>query len=327
MATMNPLEKKARSSFIKGMVVAGLIGILISVFLGYLLYKKNKEKEELLAAQVDVAVLAQEVTSGNQITPDMLKTVRSDKAAIPAGAITAGQIMELSTITDGEGNPLLDENGAQIAQKILAKINIPANSILTADMITTEEDRTTDDLREQEYNMIVLPTALEDGDTIDIRLRLPSGEDYIVLSKKKVKLSNLGESVSDQTIVLNVSEDDILIMDAVVVDAWQITGSLLYANIYTDPGMQNAASATYVPSQSTLNLMVNDPNIVTEAYNKLMERYSANGSANRSGINNALSAIDEDTRRGTLEGKVSESTAKQQEERRQYLDSLYGATE
>ena len=50
MATMNPLEQKARSSFIKGFVIALLIGIIISGFLGYRIYFMNKAEEERVNA-------------------------------------------------------------------------------------------------------------------------------------------------------------------------------------------------------------------------------------------------------------------------------------
>ena len=41
------------------------------------------------------------------------------------------------------------------------------------------------DVRTQEYNMITLLSQLQTGDFVDIRLRLPSGQDYIVVSKKQ----------------------------------------------------------------------------------------------------------------------------------------------
>ena len=46
MATMNPLEQKARSSFIKGFVIALLIGIIISGFLGYRIYFIKQEQKK-----------------------------------------------------------------------------------------------------------------------------------------------------------------------------------------------------------------------------------------------------------------------------------------
>lgn len=46
MATMNPLERKARSSFIKGIVIAGLIGLIgIVILVIQIMNMKAEEKE------------------------------------------------------------------------------------------------------------------------------------------------------------------------------------------------------------------------------------------------------------------------------------------
>ena len=52
--------------------------------------------------------------------------------------------------------------------------------------VKPEDIKTLDDLRKQEYNMLVLPSQLATGEYIDIRLALPTGQDYVVLGKKKV---------------------------------------------------------------------------------------------------------------------------------------------
>ena len=67
MATMNPLEQKARSSFIKGFIIALLIGIIISGFLGYRIYFMNKAEEERKKQLVDVYVLTSDVKSGESM--------------------------------------------------------------------------------------------------------------------------------------------------------------------------------------------------------------------------------------------------------------------
>ena len=316
MATMNPLEKKARSSFIKGLVVAGLIGVLIIAILGYFLYKMNADERARIAAQKDVLVLTREVKSGEEVTSDMLTSVKANAEVATAGALTRAAFSTMSEATDAAGN--------LIAIKVIAKIDIPARSILTTDMLTTEDAAVTDDLREQEYNMIVLPTSLTEGDTIDIRFKLPSGEDFIVLSKKRVKMSNLGDNYSAQTVLLNVREDEILVMSAAIVDAYQIAGSQLYANKYTEPGLQTAATATYVPSYETIQLINSDPNIVTTARNALVSRYNETYNSYRNGISSALGAVDSSTRQSQIESGVSTSTATQQSERRTYLESMYG---
>jgi len=320
MATMNPLEKKARTSFIKGMLIAALIGILVAILLGYKIYKMNADEKARIAALRPVVVLNTDVKSGDEITPDMLVSTTANAEVANSGSLTMSQY---NTSRD-----IIDENGNLVGtNKIIAKIDIPAKAILTPEMLTAEENITTNDLREVEYNMLVLPSKLENGETIDIRLRLPSGADYIVLSKKRVTLADLGGVTSDTTILLNVAEEQILTMDAAIVDAYRMKGSKLYAVKYTEPGLQSAAIPTYVPSNDTVSLIDRDPNIVTTARNELISRYNQSYNSYRPGIDNAINQTDEEERKSNVESGTSSEITKQQTERKQYIDAIYGGIE
>ena len=316
MATMNPLEKKARSSFIKGLLIAGLIGIIVIVILTVQIFKMRGEENQRIASQKNVVIIKQDIKSGEEITSDMLLTVKANSEVASTGAMTMADFSTLSTATDDAGNT------ANL--RVLAKIDISAKTVITEDMLSTEETAVSNDLRQQEYNMIVLPSTLADGDTIDIRLRLPNGADYIVLSKKKVKLADLNGAVSATTILINVTEDQILTMSAAIVDAYKISGSKLYATKYTDPGLQAVATATYIPSNDTINLIDKDPNIVTTARNALITRYNENYSTYRTGIQSTINSIDSSTQQSRVESGTSSETATQQAERKTYLDSLAG---
>lgn len=316
MATMNPLEKKARSSFIKGLLIAGLIGIIVIVILTVQIFKMRGEENQRIASQKNVVIIKQDIKSGEEITSDMLLTVKANSEVASTGAMTMADFSTLSTATDDAGNT------ANL--RVLAKIDISAKTVITEDMLSTEETAVSNDLRQQEYNMIVLPSTLADGDTIDIRLRLPNGADYIVLSKKKVKLADLNGAVSATTILINVTEDQILTMSAAIVDAYKILGSKLYATKYTDPGLQAVATATYIPSNDTINLIDKDPNIVTTARNALITRYNENYSTYRTGIQSTINSIESSTQQSRVESGTSSETATQQSERKTYLDSLAG---
>ena len=71
------------------------------------------------------------------------------------------------------------------AMPLIAKIDMYANTVITPDMVA-EGQLTKDDVRKQEYNIIALPTQIQTGDYIDVRLRLPDGQDLIVVSHKEV---------------------------------------------------------------------------------------------------------------------------------------------
>ena len=375
MATLNPLEQKARSSFIKGFVIALLIGILVSGFLGMQLYKKIGEEKQRLNAQKKVVVIKQNVVSGQLLTEDMFTTKMVDPDIAQTGAVDAYNKLSAYFLSDVNGNRidtqidknnnkkmiitiaaeenqankgqyevLTDENGSyyykttsgetkyiQLANNALvAKIDLNKNTVMSADMIEESNEKTTDDLREQEYNMLTLPTDLKDNDVIDIRLRIPTGEDYIVQSKKRVKLvgaSNGGDvSTYANTISIKQSEGDILTMSAAIVDAYRMKGCKFYATKYTDPGLQNQAQLTYIPSTETEYLIQRDPNIVEKAKAALIQYFNNNAdNAIRGRIVNSINKENEENQKSAVESGTSAEISEQQSERKQYLQALTDA--
>lgn len=359
MATLNPLEQKARSSFIKGFFLAIFIGIIVSGILGYFLYNMKSKENARLASQKNVMVLTKSVSSGDVISSDMLKKIKIDGNIIPKGATEAYSTLEAYSLQDSNGNKattelsdnqyilvvtVKSENKKYEVQKdendkyfytngsnsrvylestpFVAKVDLGANTVITPDMITPSDEVTGDDVRQQEYNMVVLPSTLSDNDTIDIRFRLPSGLEYIVISKKKIKIPNIGEGYSSSTILMNMSEAEILTMSSAIVDAYKITGSMLYATKYTEPGLQNTANTTYMASRETLTLINNDPNIVQTAKNALISYYNANYENYRTGISNSLSTITADDQKSNVESGTATEISTMRSERESYLSSL-----
>ena len=114
MATLNPLEQKARSSFIKGFVIALLIGIAASAFLGLQLYKKIGEENQRLSAQKSVVVINQDVSSGQLLTEDMFKTIKVDPDMAQSSAVNAYNKLQAYFLSDKNGNRIdttIDKNG------------------------------------------------------------------------------------------------------------------------------------------------------------------------------------------------------------------------
>ena len=261
---------------------------------------KKKEQEEKAASKT-VYVLNKDVKSGETVDLSTITTKTLSSDIVPNNAIKL----------TGEEN-------------IVAKIDMNKNTVLTSDLVTESDNKINDDTRTEEYNMIVLPIDLEDGDYVDIRLMLPSGQNYIVVSKKKVEIPDLGGTLSSDTIRINLSEDEILSISNAIYDAFKVNGSKIYATKYTDPGMQKAATPTYPVSAEVVALLKSDPNILKEAMNALNARYSQN---NLSGLRNehlnpAIAGSEQ--AQANVEEGISNSTANSSESRKQYLDSLAG---
>lgn len=358
MAT-NPIQRKARNSFLLGVVITLLITALIIVFLFMEMKKLNDqiatEKESIKM----VYVANQDIKSGQVITADMFSYVGVKASGIPTDAI--GDVTSLiqnyslcdkagnTFYNDAEGLYMLNDgektrvyretatdsyytqaqNGTKTyiettKKALIAKIDIKMNTVLSSSFISRSNEIETDDVREQEYNVVILPTELMTGDYVDVRLMLPNGEDFIVISKKMVTIPNVaGEYLAD-TLKMNLSEDEILIMSSAIVEAFKINGAKLYATKYTDAGLQSAASATYVASKEVTALIDQDPNITAEAKTGLRARYSEGLSSIRNTyINGAISAYGSDE---NVPNKINESITSTQQSRQEYLQSLTGTT-
>ena len=85
MAT-NPMQRKARNSFLLGMIITLLITGAIIVFLFLQLNQQIQAKKELEAQKVNVYTLSTDVKSGQVITEDMFTMLSVDKNTIPANA-------------------------------------------------------------------------------------------------------------------------------------------------------------------------------------------------------------------------------------------------
>lgn len=360
MAT-NPMKRKSKISFLLGMLLMSLLlGAVIVILILQLKNYREKEAEEQ-KNKVSVYVLKQDVKSGALITPDMIEEKSVNRTVIPSNAIDVS-ILKSYSLTDKEGNEVITEyknnnptvyikkdgnrqevkteketgnfyieqNGEKkyielVEDPVIAKVKMNKNSVLTVDMISKIDEKTTNDLRKQEYNIFVLPTQLQTGEYVDVRLALPSGQDYIVVSKKQVEIPQIAGVDSDDTIWLKMNEEEIIIMNNAIVDAYRILGAKLYVTTYTEAGMQDAAIPTYIPKKEVVDLINNDRNIVQTAMNALAERYN-DENYERVRNSNIDRKILENGEEGeeNLKTKVEESITNSKENRKQYLESLGG---
>lgn len=358
MAT-NPMQRKARLSFILGMLLTLIICGAIIAFLFMQLTNYQKKEQEDKNASVQVYALNQDVSSGQVITTDMYSTITINKNVVPSNATSDLTVIQNYALQDKEGNEVFtkdsqlyiysgnkeyklqqEDNGNYYIEKnneksyielnsvpLIAKVAMRKNTIITKELIAKGENELADDMRKEEYNSFVLPMNLQTGDYIDIRLMLPSGQNYVVVAKKEVEVPNINGVDSSDTIWLNVSADEILTISSAIVDAYRITGSKLYVDKYTEAGMQKASTPTYVVTAETATLIDREPNILDKAKDALRARYRSIDSTNirNEYINKAIES--EETPEENLKQKMQESIESTQETRQKYLDSLSGTVQ
>lgn len=294
----NPMQRKARNSFILGMLVTLVVTGIIIALLVLKLININNENREKKQELKDAYVLTTDIKSGDNIKLENLKRVDVTTEIVPNNSVTLMQIEE----------------------DTIAKIDLKQGTILSADMITKSEEKTTNDTRIQEYNMILLPSQINTNEYVDIRLRLPSGLDYIVVSKKKIELPQVLGIDSENTILLKLNESEIQTMSNAIVENYIMEGSILYVSKYIEPGLQNSSIPTYVPSIAVQEAIRENSNITVEARNALIKRF--NESVNtRNNINSSLNTYN-DKSKDNIEKSVEEEVNKAMQERKKYLDAL-----
>ena len=292
MAT-NPMQRKTRNSVLLGIFIGLLIGAVIIVILFLQLKQLKDEKLANEQATKTAYVLKSDVKSGTKISMDMLQKQSVLQSVIPTDFIV------IDDITDNT----------------IAKIDLTKGTVLSKSTITESNEKQTNDLREQQYNMVILPQNLNIDNYIDIRLRLPNGQDYIVVSKKRIK------KATADTIWVNMYEEETLAMSNAIVEAYIVTGSVLYATTYVEPGNQANATPTYRPSNEVIALINADANITNEARSKLGSVYAGAIGERRQEIQNKVNEYSEQAK-DNIESQTQQEITNAKEARQEYFDSL-----
>lgn len=316
---INPMQRRARNSFLAGFLIALVIMAVVVFLLLQKIKTINEAKEALEALQQDMYVATEDIESGELVTMESFKLDTVQTTVDPEMVVSEDDF----AFYDEEGNivPKYNEDGSEKLKELVMKINVPAGTIITKDMLVESDALTTDDQRIQEYNMILLPSQLKSGDYIDIRFSLPKGQDYIVLSKKKVL------QCTSTGIWMKLSEDELLTLQNAIVESYTIQGSKLYAIEYSEPGLQAKAEQTYPVSQEVLELINKNPNVVETAKNALWERYNANEMAQAYQRNTYISpavAANEPAMAGNVQSGNQQENGKVQAAREEYISTLEG---
>jgi hypothetical protein len=286
----NPMQKMKRNSILIGLVIGLVIGLIMCVIL--YMFLSGSDASTTKGETISVCALNKTIKAGTTITSEDVVYKKVKTTDVPSDATS--QVL----------------NG-------IAKIDLTSGTILTKSMITASEETTKDDVREQEYNMLSLPSKLAEGDFIDIRLQLPNGADYIVVSKKQVQECNAS------TIWLNMNEEEIELMSNAIIEYYIMKGSKLYASVYTEPGIQTASVGTYVPNSSVSTLISSNPNIKNYIN---QERYSdALKAIRNNNITSSLNQYSEDAIKN-IEENMQEEINTLKQTRESYFGALDSAS-
>ena len=247
---VGPMKKRMIISFVIGFLVMFLIAAIAIILLFRQYQAVSQDKFTLEKDLTSVCVVADGVTinAGDEILSEHLSEKRINTNAIPSNAFYSK-----SMFFDGTTK--------------YAKIDITEKTILV-DTMYYEDEVITDDMRVQEFNMLLLPSQLEEGDYVDIRLLLPTGNDYVVAAKKRIIKATAG------TVWLQLGELDMQYMSSAIIESYVTEGSILYAIEYAEPTMQAAAVVTYPVLTSVKEFVMKNPNIAAQIQIELGEKLS-----------------------------------------------------
>lgn len=229
---MGPTKKKV--------VSAAVIAFTIPVVIGGVLFwsysskiKAEMEQLELEGRTEKRYVLNKSLAEGDIITPEDLSILEVKLGSSPVD----------SYVGDLEGSTT---SLSKIVNRRLM-IDAEAKTIVTNSMLFAEgDDEPAIDERLQEFNMLTLPSDVNVGDYVDIRITFPNGEDYLVVSGKEVK--SLGSTSDSNTVFLQLDEEEIIRTTAAIIESFMTNGSEIYANKYVKPNTQlyDSARVDYV---------------------------------------------------------------------------------
>lgn len=221
-----------------------------TLFVG--LFGKFKLNEILSESSGSVAALKSYINSN-------LRSGYRAVTDIRCGEMITDSIVEYSTIICSDVDQMQFITESDIGK--VATVDIGAGMPIYSSMVSTSVASA---FRERECSFIWLNTNLKHNDYVDVRVLFPNGEDYIVCSKKSIK----NPLIATNNVFLWLTEDEILLLDAAIVDA-NLHGARIYVTRYLKPEIQMASSVTYSPSSDILRTIELDPNIVDRSAQNL----------------------------------------------------------
>ncbi len=209
MIGMSQIRKRLIYGILIGAGI-GIIGIAITLIWSISVvnsYKEGTNEEYIANYTTEVVMLNRDVIQGETITDDMLTSARVHISSSPTNLIGYGAVGKI------------------------AKYNIPANIPLVGSMFGDEV--VTVDERIQEVTSVKLPSGLVEGEYIDIKMKMASGLEYIVIPQIKVR------KITGNAIDLYLDEENLYYLNSAIVDVYLSEGaSELYGVRYVDPATQ-----------------------------------------------------------------------------------------
>ena len=206
------------------------IAFLVSIGSSVLLYQKLEEYQERLDIQEKQMVSYQ-------------KKVYSALGDLPKGTvITENNVCQEIRYLDAPQEMFASDD--VIGMSI--NCDIKKGTCLTNEMLEYSNSHK----REVFISEIELPDFFQTGDRADIRIRYANAEDYTVLADKILISCNPSAGL-----VLELTEEEILLLSSAIADANEYDNTKLYAVKYPENRAQESGDITYIAKIEILELL------------------------------------------------------------------------
>ncbi len=248
---------------ISTVLITILITFLIVGGVGFFIHhnamnKKEAEINTLKNERADVYYLVfnKDLKEGSVITADDFESVAFKKVTASKGMYITDGGTVFATRVDGEIEYIMDPTtqeqrpefqGTSVAieDEIIGRIiktTVFKNTPIMESLLYTKFGPDEKDVRIEELseNYLKIPADLVEGDFFDIRITFPEGQDYIVLTGKRVEKLPVddGGNPMSSSIYTKLTEEDYMLLNSAIVEAYMQDGVRLYATRYTEPYTQ-----------------------------------------------------------------------------------------
>lgn len=249
----NPIQRKTRNSFLLGMLIMLIIAVAVIAVLYFTAFSDMFQGTSSTGkgGSVYTYKLIAPIKSGEVIAANKVEKVKLAISDIPSDYIP-------NTI---------DFNAVQFK----SKLDLQAGTVLSSSLLY-ENEQLAASTRLVEFNMLTLPSTLRIGDYIDVRFTMPTGQNYIVLSKKQVV------DLKNTTVSLHLTEDEILMMSSAIIESYVMKASNLQIIQYVEAGIQASSTPTYAVNTDVYQLIMSNyqKGINIEDYGKINDSYNSN---------------------------------------------------
>ncbi|WP_105614126.1 CpaB family protein [Vallitalea okinawensis] len=234
-------------------IVVMLVLIIMTNLAMYHLVWKPKIEDLIISYENELLLLDQTLADIGQFKE--VYTVRLDT---DPGKLVEQEDLELKRVPESflSDSYVHKENVMNVVGKYY-KVGLKEGSPMLLDIVMEEDMDELKTTRELDIVTSALPIGLEVGNYIDLRIVYPMGEDFIVLSHKRV------QAIHNQVVTIMLNEEEIHLYQSALVDylLQKNKGAALYMTEYVEPGIQSPSQVYYRVPDYTLAVMKGDPNI------------------------------------------------------------------